>query len=81
MLNSIGTIVSTVAVGFAMLGLDEISHLLEQPFKLMPLYHVSKNSMTDVGDVIYLRPPPLSEDEVQAEQDEEELKTQPPPYW
>lgn len=42
-----------------MLGLDEISHLLEEPFRLMPLYHLSKNSMKDVADAFVCMPPPL----------------------
>jgi putative membrane protein len=60
LLNPIGTVVTTTVVGYAMLGLDEISHLLEQPFRLMPLYQLSKNSMRDVGDAIVLQPPPLN---------------------
>lgn len=51
------TITATLAVGFAMLGLDEISHLYEQPFRLMPLYQLSKTSMLDVADAMYFVPP------------------------
>lgn len=36
-LSSVGTVFATAAVGYTMLGLDEISHLLENPFRLMPL--------------------------------------------
>jgi predicted membrane chloride channel (bestrophin family) len=38
-LNPFATVVTTAVVGYGtMLGLDEISHMLEQqPFKLMPL--------------------------------------------
>lgn len=59
-LNAIGSFVTVLAVGFAMLGLDEISHLMEQPFKLTPLYHLCKNSMRDVADSFCLRPPSIS---------------------
>jgi putative membrane protein len=74
-MNPFATVVTTAAVGYAMLGLDEISHLLEQPFKLMPLYHLSKNSMKDVGDALVCQPPAL--DEVDAA----EAPFVPPPYW
>jgi putative membrane protein len=77
-LNGWGTVVTTAAVGYAMLGLDEISHLNEQPFKLMPLYQLSKNSMKDVGDALVCQPPPLSgADEVDAAA----ASFVPPPYW
>jgi predicted membrane chloride channel (bestrophin family) len=59
LLNNVGTIITTTVVGYAMLGLDEISHVLEEPFRLMPLYHLSKNSMKDVADAMVCMPPPL----------------------
>jgi putative membrane protein len=74
-LNGWGTVVTTAAVGYAMLGLDEISHLLEQPFKLMPLYQLSKNSMKDVGDALVCQPPALDEVDAAA------ASFVPPPYW
>lgn len=83
LLNVPGTILSTAVVGFAMLGLDEISHILEQPFKLMPLYQLSKNSMMDVGDVAVLEPPPLKLDE-EEEAHEQRAAVEDggtPPYW
>lgn len=55
-----GVFVTVFAVGYAMLGLDELSHLVEQPFKVCPLYHLCKNSMTDVADAICVRPPSLA---------------------
>lgn len=80
LLNVPGTVLATVAVGYAILGLDEISHLLEQPFQLMPLYQLSKNSMMDVGDAVVLQPPPLSDGD-----DDDETASQKfdgnPPYW
>ena len=54
------TLLATSAVGFAMLGLDEISYLCEQPFRLMPLHQLSKTSMLDVADAMCCRPPELS---------------------
>jgi predicted membrane chloride channel (bestrophin family) len=52
-----GTVITCFSVSFAMIGLDEMSHLCEQPFRLMPLYQLSKNSMMDVADSILQRPP------------------------
>lgn len=77
MLNGLATIITSAATAFAMLGLDEISHLLEQPFRLMPLYHLSKNAMKDVGDALVCMPPPLPGSEDQTI----EYIVHPPPYW
>jgi predicted membrane chloride channel (bestrophin family) len=57
--NAVATAVVTMAVGYAMLGLDEISHLTELPFKFMPLRQLSKMSMVDAADAVSYRPPPL----------------------
>jgi predicted membrane chloride channel (bestrophin family) len=77
LLNDFGTVVATATIGFAMLGLDEISHLTEEPFRLMPLYHLSKNSMKDCGDALVCQPPPLFEDD-----DSNPGKPYSrPPYW
>ena len=76
LLNNAGTILTTTVVGYAMLGLDEISHILEEPFRLMPLYHLSKNSMKDCADAFVNMPPPLpvelEEDDDEEDDDEEE---------
>jgi predicted membrane chloride channel (bestrophin family) len=53
------SVLVTCLVGFAMLGLDEISHFLEEPFRLMPLHQLSKNSMLDVTDAMVLPPKAL----------------------
>ena len=53
------TVLVTVAVGYAMLGLDEISHILENPFLFMPLHQLSKIAMLDTTDAIVYRPPSL----------------------
>jgi predicted membrane chloride channel (bestrophin family) len=58
-LDGLTTVLTTTATAYAMLGLDEISFLLEQPFRLMPLFQLSKNSMTDVADTAVIRPPPI----------------------
>ena len=59
MLNGLGTVCTTPAVAYAMLGLDEISFLLEQPFQLMPLFQLCKNAMRDVADTLVIPQPPL----------------------
>lgn len=43
-------LIITSIVGWIVLGLDEISHLLENPFRLMPLKEISRNIMMDVVD-------------------------------
>mmetsp|Transcript_8663 Transcript_8663/g.18005 ORF Transcript_8663/g.18005 Transcript_8663/m.18005 type:complete len:438 (-) Transcript_8663:2933-4246(-) len=58
-MNKSGVFLTVLAVGYAMLGLDELSHLMEQPFKVSPLYHLCRNSMTDVADAFCVRPPSL----------------------
>ena len=60
-MNGIGTFITVLAVGFSMLGLDEISHLLEQPFRFSPLYHLCKNTMRDVGDLFCIEVPSLDD--------------------
>lgn len=59
MLDGLATVLTTSATAYAMLGLDEISFLLEQPFRLMPLFQLCKNSMADVADTVVIRPPPI----------------------
>ena len=66
----------TVAIAFAMLGLDEISHMTEEPFRLMPLYHISKYCMKDSGDAFACAPPPLFSND-----DAVLHKREPPSYW
>jgi putative membrane protein len=60
-MDAVGTFVTVLAVGYAMLGLDEISHLMEQPFRLAPLYHLCKNAMRDVADSFCLTPPSIDD--------------------
>lgn len=59
-----------MVVGYAMLGLDEISHLFEQPFRVIPMYQMSKRSMQAVTDAFTCRPPALEgevrDDEVES---------------
>jgi len=76
-MNNSGMLLTILVVGYAMLGLDEISHLMEQPFKVCPLYHLCKNSMRDVADAFCLKPPPLQD----ADQKEKTYQLVTPPYW
>jgi len=65
--NIVNTLV-TATVAFAMLGLDEISHLLEQPFQLMPIHELSRNMMVDVADAFVCQPPLLTKSELLEEE-------------
>ena len=79
-LNSFLTMGVTLVVAFAMMGLDEMSHMFEQPFRFMPLYHISKVSLRDVVDAFCRLPPPLTDN---ATDDDESTNTatERPPYW
>ena len=39
-----------------MLGLDEMSHMFEQPYRFMPLYQLAKVSMLDAADALCWQP-------------------------
>lgn len=71
----VGSFVTILAVGYAMLGLDEISYLMEQPFKVSPLYHLCKKAMRDVADQFCLHIPKLDARE------NHDYKPKVPPYW
>lgn len=58
-LNSLSSIAVTLTVGFAMVGLDEMSSMFELPYQYMPLYQIAKVSMLDVSDAFCCEPPPL----------------------
>jgi predicted membrane chloride channel (bestrophin family) len=74
------TLLVTLAAGYAMLGLDEISHILELPFKLMPLRDLSKMSMIDSADAMVYRPPPLvGSNKNDDEKEKEEVTSDVPP--
>ena len=73
-LDGIMTTVLTMVVGFAMFGLDEISHLFEQPFRVIPMHQMSKRSMQAVADCFTCQPPPLENDF--RDHDEEDNLTQ-----
>ena len=60
-LNGFVTVLISYVVGYTMLGLDEISHLLEQPFRNMPLLKLSKLCMIDVGDSMICQPAPMEQ--------------------
>eukprot|EP00529_Nitzschia_sp_RCC80_P012553 CAMPEP_0113482088 /NCGR_PEP_ID=MMETSP0014_2-20120614/22740_1 /TAXON_ID=2857 /ORGANISM="Nitzschia sp." /LENGTH=557 /DNA_ID=CAMNT_0000375597 /DNA_START=771 /DNA_END=2444 /DNA_ORIENTATION=+ /assembly_acc=CAM_ASM_000159 len=74
-MNGTGTFITVLAVGFSMLGLDEISHLLEQPFRFSPLYHLCKNTMRDVGDLFCIEVPSLDD------RKNKNYNPDPPVYW
>jgi|AntRauTorckE5430_2_1112549.scaffolds.fasta_scaffold14162_1 putative membrane protein len=68
--KNIVNVLVAVAVAYAMLGLDEISHLLEQPFQLMPIHELSRNMMVDVADAFVCQPPLLkAKSELQEEEE------------
>ena len=75
-MKNVINIMVTSAVSFAMLGLDEISHLLEQPFQLMPLQELSKRMMMDVGDAFVFQPPCLTNEVAEVEE-----TRRLPSYW
>ena len=58
-LSALASVLVTIVVGYAMLGLDEISHILELPFRFMPLRQLSKVSIMECADSICYQPPPL----------------------
>ena len=58
-LSVVLTILLSSVVGFAMFGLDEISHLFEQPFRVIPMYAISRRSMLAVADAFACQPPEL----------------------
>jgi ion channel-forming bestrophin family protein len=59
-LNGLSAVATTLMVGFAMAGLDEMSSMFELPFRFMPLYQLAKVSMIDVADAFCRSPPPLN---------------------
>jgi putative membrane protein len=73
-LDGIMTTLLTMVVGYAMFGLDEISHLFEQPYRVIPMYQMSKRSMQAVADCFTCRPPAL--DGQQFGEDEEDKLAQ-----
>ena len=79
-LDKVVTSIITMVVGYSMFGLDEISHLFEQPFRVIPMYQISKRSMLAVADALTCRPPSLGEESKNNDKDEfhqKDLTT----YW
>lgn len=74
--NFHATLLITLVVGYAMLGLDEISHILELPFRFMPLRQLCKIAMIDSADALAYRPPPLENEEGDLP-----VPTNNPNYW
>jgi len=80
------TVLVTSAVSYAMLGLDEISHVLEQPFGLMPLQEISRNIMLDVADAFICQPPSFVEKPELMKEEHftypyNQTERPPPSYW
>jgi putative membrane protein len=75
------TVLVTSTVSYAMLGLDEISHVLEQPFRLMPLHDLSRNMMLDVADPFICQPPSFVKLELKTKEEEDQGEQQSPSYW
>ena len=80
------SILVTTTVSYAMLGLDEISHILEQPFGLMPLHQLSRNIMSDIADAFVCRPPSFMTSEVKIKDENSDYRLNdsempPPSYW
>lgn len=62
-----------------MLGLDEMSHMFEQPYRFMPLYQLAKVSMLDVADALCWQPSPESSSINNTQRNASPPK--PPLYW
>lgn len=60
-----------------MFGLDEISHLFEQPFRVIPMYAISKRSMLAVADAFACQPPELEGQVSNDDETQKDLTT----YW
>jgi len=80
-LDGVMTTVLTMVVGFAMFGLDEISHLFEQPFRVIPMYQMSKRSMAAVADSFCCRPPALDGEEIVDDKEKDVSQRELTPYW
>lgn len=80
-LDGIMTTVLTMVVGFAMFGLDEISHLFEQPFRVIPMYQMSKRSMAAVADSFCCRPPALDGEEFGDDSEKDVSQRDLTSYW
>ena len=77
-LSSFATFAVTMVVAFAMMGLDEMSHMFELPFRFMPLYHLSKLSLLDVADAFCRSPPPVTQQCIEKGSNRQSRR---PLYW
>lgn len=75
MLSPIATILTTGVSGFAMLGMDEITHQIEQPFRVIPMQPLSNRILQDVADAFVCETPKLPGT------DGKEFHTKKPAYW
>ena len=60
---------------------DEISHLFEQPFRVIPMYQMSKRSMLAVADSLTCLPPKLAGETVNEEDEENLSQNELTTYW
>ena len=80
-LDGIMTTILTMVVGFAMFGLDEISHLFEQPFRVIPMYQMSKRAMQATADCFTCRPPALDGEKIVEDEEKELSQRELTSYW
>lgn len=80
-LDGVMTTVLTMVVGYAMFGLDEISHLFEQPFRVIPMYQMSKRSMQAVADCFTCRPPALDGEQFEVDEEDKFAQRELTTYW
>jgi len=74
----VGTVLVTTAVGYAMLGMDEITHQIEQPFRVIPMQQLSTRILSDVCDAFVCAPPVLT-GSVGKDSPQKEFRK--PAYW
>jgi predicted membrane chloride channel (bestrophin family) len=80
-LDAFMTTILTMVTGFAMMGLDEISHLFEQPYRVIPMYQFSKRSMLAVADCFTCRPPPLAGEQKEDDSEDDLTQKELTGYW
>jgi predicted membrane chloride channel (bestrophin family) len=73
----VGTVLVTAAVGYAMLGMDEITHQIEQPFRVIPMQQLSTRILSDVCDAFVCAPPALTG----SDRKESHKEFRKPAYW
>jgi len=75
MMAPLATVLTTGVCGFAMLGMDEITHQIEQPFRVIPMQQLSNRILQDVADAFVCETPKLPG------ADGKEYTFKKPAYW